>query len=73
MNEVSDPILNTINFFLKVCTMTSFAINLIPEPGGGEGLGVRRRSSKSEEQRTPPRRINIFKNQISQIKAGSMN
>ena len=32
-NEVSDLILNTI-FFLKVCTMTSFPINLFLEEGG---------------------------------------
>ena len=38
VNEVSDPILNSIKKNLKVCTMTSFAINFIPEPGGGEGL-----------------------------------
>ena len=37
-NEVSDPILSTINF-LKVCTKTSFAIILILEPGGAGGLG----------------------------------
>ena len=27
---------------------------------------------KSEEQQTPPRRIDIFENQLSQLKAGSM-
>ena len=67
------PFILTTIHFCKVCTMTSLAINLIPEPGGGEELGVRsRRSSKSEEQQTPPRRINIFKKQLSQMKAGSM-
>ncbi|CAL4229805.1 unnamed protein product [Meganyctiphanes norvegica] len=69
-NDVSDPILNTIQF-LKVCTMTSFIINLIPEPGEGRGLGGGR-TSKNEEQRNPPRRINICKNQSRHMKAGSM-
>ena len=60
VNEVSDPILNTIHF-LKVCTMTSFPINLIPIPGGGSGRDQMMSSVKGAEQQTPPRYIKMLK------------
>ena len=68
-NEVSDPISNTINFLnLKVYTMTSFPINLIPITGGESG-GDRVVSSKSEEQQTPPRQYLFFKSAVVSVAA----
>ena len=49
--EVSKPISKTINF-LKVCTMTLFIVNLIPELGGigpGEGAGGGGQKTRSSE------------------------